>query len=156
MARSRRPGPVLRLQLSIARCACSGDIALGNAGVVVQAATPAPQQRARWPLHRDTARNAGTIAWRSRRTSVLAVADVGSDAGRTRSLVGTQCAQIDQTVAETLVEKPPDDRSVALDRYGRQPLLILEMSPIAGRQIVSRRDLDTGRRARSVIAQELQ
>jgi len=34
-ARSRKPTLVLRSQLSIARCACSGDIALGTAGVVV-------------------------------------------------------------------------------------------------------------------------
>jgi hypothetical protein len=33
------PIAVLRSQLSIARCACSDDIALGNAGVVIQAAT---------------------------------------------------------------------------------------------------------------------
>ena len=54
------------------------------------------------------------------------------------------------------MEKPPGDRSVALDRCGRQPLLILKMLPVAGRQIVSRCGLDTGRRAYTVTAQELQ
>lgn len=38
-ARSRRPTAVNRLQLSMARCACSAAIALGVGGVVVQVAT---------------------------------------------------------------------------------------------------------------------
>src|ERR1017187_240111 len=40
-------------------------------------------------------------------------------------IVDTQRAQIDRAVAETLVQKPAGDRPIALDRCGRQPLLIL-------------------------------
>ena len=36
---SRNPTPVSRSQLSLARCACSGDTALGKAGVVLHADT---------------------------------------------------------------------------------------------------------------------
>ena len=84
-ARSRRPIPVSRSQLSIARCACSGDIALGTAGVVVQAATAGTAAASAGPLHRDTARSAGTSAWRSRRISAPAVADDRTGVARTQS-----------------------------------------------------------------------
>jgi len=67
-----------------------------------------------------------------------------------------QCAQIDYTAAEALVEKSSGDRSVTFDCCGRQPLLSLKMLLIAGRKIVSCRDLGTSRRTCTTIAQELQ
>src|SRR6516164_6621561 len=67
-----------------------------------------------------------------------------------------QCAQIDHTAAEALVEKSSGDRSVTFDCCGRQPLLSLKMLLIAGRKIVSCRDLGTSRRTCTTIAQELQ
>src|ERR1019366_3949810 len=71
-------------------------------------------------------------------------------------VVRTQRAQIDCAVAEMLVKKLTGNRCVALNRCGRQPLLILKMLLIAGYQIVSRCGLDTNRRAHTVIPQELQ
>ena len=63
-ARSRRPTTVVRSQLSIAHCACSDDIALGNCGVVDQ-----PRRTARWRQvlrrsRRDIGRNEETSATR--------------------------------------------------------------------------------------------
>ena len=47
-------------------------------------------------------------------------------------------------------------RTASRPGHSRQPLLILKMLPIAGRQIVNRCGLDAGRRAYTVTAQELQ
>jgi hypothetical protein len=55
-----------------------------------------------------------------------------------------------------LAEKPLGDHSVALDRYSRQPLLILKILPIAGRQFFSRCGLGADRRTYTLAAQELQ
>src|SRR5271165_2051029 len=71
-------------------------------------------------------------------------------------VVRTQRTQIDRAVAEMLIKKLTGNPRVALNRCGRQPLLMLKMLLIAGYQILSRCGLDTNRRAQPLTAQELQ
>src|ERR1035438_905571 len=71
-------------------------------------------------------------------------------------VVRTQRAQIDRAVAEMLIKKLTGNRRIALNRYGRQPLLILKMLLKTRYQLLSRCGLDTNGRAHTLIAQELQ